>query len=77
MSDDSDVRDEGGRDQQPGRATTEATHATRRGVIALLEENCTVCMICARECPDWCIEIESHKETVVPAGGGRERVVAV
>jgi len=26
-----------------------------RGVIALLEENCTVCMLCARECPDWCI----------------------
>ncbi|MDQ1697417.1 MAG: NADH-quinone oxidoreductase subunit, partial [Frankiaceae bacterium] len=26
-----------------------------RGVIALFEENCTVCMLCARECPDWCI----------------------
>jgi NADH-quinone oxidoreductase subunit I len=33
-----------------------------RGVIALLEENCTVCMLCARECPDWCIYIDSHKE---------------
>jgi NADH-quinone oxidoreductase subunit I len=22
-----------------------------RGVIALMEENCTVCMLCARECP--------------------------
>jgi len=22
-------------------------------VIGLLEENCTVCMLCARECPDW------------------------
>jgi hypothetical protein len=29
--------------------------ARSRGVIALLEENCTVCMLCARECPDWCI----------------------
>jgi NADH-quinone oxidoreductase subunit I len=38
-----------------------------RGVIALLEENCTSCMLCARECPDWCIYIDSHKETV-PAG---------
>jgi NADH-quinone oxidoreductase subunit I len=34
-----------------------------RGVIALLESNCTVCMLCARECPDWCIEIEGHKVT--------------
>src|SRR5215831_3028971 len=38
--------------------------ARSRGVIALLEENCTVCMLCARECPDWCIYIESHKEPV-------------
>ena len=22
-----------------------------RGVIALIEENCTSCMLCARECP--------------------------
>jgi NADH-quinone oxidoreductase subunit I len=45
-----------------------------RGVIALMEENCTVCMMCARECPDWCIYIDSHKETV-PAKepGGRTR----
>ena len=34
--------------------------ARSRGVIALLEENCTVCMLCVRECPDWCIYIESH-----------------
>ncbi len=45
-----------------------------RGVIALFEENCTVCMLCARECPDWCIYIDSHKE-VVPARepGARDR----
>jgi NADH-quinone oxidoreductase subunit I len=41
-----------------------------RGVIALMEENCTVCMLCARECPDWCIYIESHKETVPPKTPG-------
>jgi NADH-quinone oxidoreductase subunit I len=41
-----------------------------RGVIALLEENCTVCMLCARECPDWCIYIESHKEPEPDAGAG-------
>jgi len=45
-----------------------------RGVIGLLEENCTVCMLCARECPDWCIYIESHKETGPAPGGGRPRV---
>lgn len=45
-----------------------------RGVIALLEENCTSCMLCARECPDWCITIDSHKETSPPeTEGGRER----
>jgi NADH-quinone oxidoreductase subunit I len=41
-----------------------------RGVIALMEENCTVCMLCARECPDWCIYIDSHKETVPPKTPG-------
>jgi NADH-quinone oxidoreductase subunit I len=43
-------------------------------VIALFEENCTVCMLCARECPDWCIYIDGHKEPVPeaqpPAGPG-------
>jgi NADH-quinone oxidoreductase subunit I len=42
-------------------------------VIALIEENCTVCMLCARECPDWCIYIDSHKEQVAPKEGGRAR----
>jgi NADH-quinone oxidoreductase subunit I len=44
-----------------------------RGVIALLAENCTSCMLCARECPDWCIYIESHKEEVPVASepGGK------
>lgn len=44
-----------------------------RGVIALVQENCTSCMECARECPDWCIYIDSHKETLPATGGGRER----
>ena len=46
--------------------------ARSRGVIALVEENCTVCMICARECPDWCIHIDAHTETV-PAETPRGR----
>jgi NADH-quinone oxidoreductase subunit I len=45
-----------------------------RGVIALLDENCTSCMLCARECPDWCIYIDSHKETLpATTPGGRDR----
>jgi NADH-quinone oxidoreductase subunit I len=49
-----------------------------RGVIALKEENCTVCMLCARSCPDWCIYIEGHKETRPPRReGGRPRSVSV
>ena len=49
-----------------------------RGVIALHEENCTACMLCSRECPDWCIYIEGHKEEQPPAKpGGRVRSRAV
>jgi NADH-quinone oxidoreductase subunit I len=46
------------------RLVTADLPARSRGVIGLLEENCTVCMLCARECPDWCIYIDSHKEPV-------------
>ncbi|KRB43657.1 NADH-quinone oxidoreductase subunit I [Terrabacter sp. Root181] len=49
-----------------------------RGVIALTEENCTSCMLCARECPDWCIYIDSHKEELpatTPGGRARQRNV--
>jgi len=49
-----------------------------RGVIALDQENCTVCMLCSRECPDWCIYIEGHKEEQPPAQpGGRVRARSV
>jgi NADH-quinone oxidoreductase subunit I len=48
-----------------------------RGVIALKEANCTVCYKCSRECPDWCIYIDAHKETHEPASGGRARSVKV
>ena len=54
--------------------TPEELPARSRGVIALVESNCTVCMLCARECPVWCIHIDSHKETTTPPGGGRPRV---
>jgi NADH-quinone oxidoreductase subunit I len=32
--------------------------------IRLIEPACTSCMICARECPTWCISIESHAEAL-------------
>lgn len=54
---------------------TGPTAPRARGTIALLEPNCTSCMICARDCPDWCIHIEST--TVQPdrdaAGRSRSR----
>ena len=51
--------------------------ARTRGVIALKQENCTVCYKCSRACPDWCIYIDAHKETHEPAGGGKGRSVKV
>ncbi|MGI8709400.1 MAG: NuoI/complex I 23 kDa subunit family protein [Acidimicrobiales bacterium] len=55
----------------------EAPPARARGVIALKEENCTVCMLCVRSCPDWCIYIEGHKEKAPPRRpGGKERTVS-
>jgi len=44
--------------------TAEARPPRTRGVIALVEESCTVCMLCVRECPDWCIDIDSHTVTL-------------
>lgn len=30
--------------------------------IRLRAESCTACMICVRECPAWCIALDSHPE---------------
>ncbi|AQP43867.1 4Fe-4S binding protein [Tessaracoccus flavus] len=43
------------------------------GSIRLIEDRCTSCMICARECPTWCIRLTSHQEQTVPAPGARPR----
>ena len=48
--------------------------ATRHGSIVLIEPACTSCMICARECPSWCITIDSHTEPIADLPpGARER----
>lgn len=48
-----------------------------RGAIALDAAACTSCMLCVKECPDWCIHIESHNEEVSEPGARRPRSVAV
>jgi NADH-quinone oxidoreductase subunit I len=65
-----------------GAATVQYPHVKEdpspraRGVIALHEENCTACMLCSRECPDWCIYIEGHKTLAPPRrAGGNPRSV--
>jgi NADH-quinone oxidoreductase subunit I len=55
----------------------DAPHESR-GIIALDAPACTSCMLCVRECPVWCIELDSHKETLPPeTERGRPRVVNV
>src|SRR5690606_40467005 len=55
-----------------GAATVQYPHEKEvptpraRGVIALKEDNSTVCMLCARSCPDCCFYIVVHKETGPP-----------
>jgi len=53
---------------------TEPEPSAGHGTIRLIEPACTSCMICARECPSWCITIDSHTEPIpdVPLGA-RER----
>jgi len=50
---------------------------SKRNVIALLPEACTSCMLCVRECPSWCITLDSHTEEVTEEGARRPRTVNV
>ena len=50
---------------------------TRHGDITLIPDACTSCMLCVKECPTWCISIESHTEQVSEPGARRPRAVAV
>jgi NADH-quinone oxidoreductase subunit I len=53
------------------------TSRAQRGVIRLIPDACTVCMICVQECPSWCIAIDSHHEEVSEEGARRPRTVSV
>ena len=44
-------------------------------LIGLDAAACTACMICVRECPTWCIALESHAEQ--QAEGRRLRTINV
>lgn len=50
---------------------------TVRGVIALIPDACTSCMLCVRECPTWCISLQAHPEQVVDEEARRPRTVNV
>lgn len=49
----------------------------RRGVVALDPQACTSCMLCVRECPTWCITLDSHVEEVSEEGARRPKKVSV
>ena len=68
-----EVAESAGRWQGPAEAYVSLPEPSH-GWIRLIEPACTSCMICARECPSWCITIDSHTEPVegLPAGA-RER----
>ncbi len=46
-----------------------------RESIGLHEDSCTSCLICVRDCPSQCIEIERHTEQI--AEGRRPKTVHV
>ncbi len=47
------------------------------GTIHLEPAKCTSCMLCVKECPTWCISLESHTEQVTEEGARRPKSVAV
>lgn len=48
---------------------------TTHALIGLEPSACTSCMLCVRECPTWCISLDSHTEQV--SEGRRPRSVNV
>ena len=66
---------------EPGMTPHDGGHpnvpASARGFIALIPDACTSCMLCVRECPSWCITLESHTENVSDPEARRPRSVSV
>ena len=52
-------------------------HSGPHSVIALIPEACTSCLLCVRECPTWCITLDSHTESVTEPGARRARSVSI
>jgi len=48
---------------------------TSRRSIGLFDRECTACLICVRECPSQCMEIERHSEQI--SEGRRPKTVHV
>ncbi len=42
-----------------------------RGSLALDASACTSCMLCVRECPVWCLHLDSHQEDELGSPVGR------
>ena len=51
--------------------------AAAHGYIALTPAACTSCMLCVRECPSWCITLESHTVQTSEPGARRPTTVSV
>lgn len=60
-----------------GMSPGASTHGPAHVAIGFDASDCTSCMICVRECPAWCIELESHAEEVLEEGARRPRTINV
>lgn len=49
----------------------------KHSFISLIEDTCTSCTLCVRECPAWCIHLDSHSVEVSEEGARRPRKVNV
>jgi NADH-quinone oxidoreductase subunit I len=49
----------------------------KHSFIALIDDKCTSCMLCVRECPAWCINLDSHTVEVTEEGARRPKKVNV